>query len=101
MMSKPQRIGSLSQLCLLAVKVKPDSSSPEISRALTKAAGRRVTNPAVAITLQRLTGQGLMESYLAAPTAKRGGKATTRYWITATGARALRESLQPIDAMRG
>jgi DNA-binding PadR family transcriptional regulator len=66
---------------------------------LESRAKRRVARGAVYMTLDRLEKKGLLESYLTAPTAERGGRAKRCYRVTKPAMVALKASRRALSAL--
>jgi DNA-binding PadR family transcriptional regulator len=83
-------IGEFEELVLLAIlKLAPDAYGTTIIEALADA-GRKTSIGALYATLSRLEEKGLISSWMADPTAERGGRAKKYLKITADGEAAVR-----------
>lgn len=99
-MSKPQTLGSLELLVLLAVLQLGDGAyAMAVRDAIAARTNQAPTRGAVSVTLDRLDRKGLLRSRLGEPTAERGGKAKRLYTLAAAGHLALRTTLQGTHAM--
>lgn len=94
-------IGEFEELVLLAIlKLSPDAYGTTIMEALSDA-GRKTSIGALYATLSRLEQKGLISSWMADPTAERGGRAKKYLKVTANGeatvraAHKLRRKLAP------
>lgn len=80
------------ELVLLAVwKLQHDAYSVKIREMLMDATGKFWSFGAVYMPLDRLVKQGYLESFLADPTAERGGRSKRMYKPTTAGLEALLE----------
>lgn len=61
--------------------------------------GRKVRRPAVYTALRRLEDKGWVESWMGDPRPERGGKARRLVRVTASGADAVREARNALQAM--
>jgi len=83
-------IGEFEELVLLAIlKLAPDAYGTTIIEALGDA-GRKTSIGALYATLSRLEQKGLISSWMADPTAERGGRAKKYLKVTANGDAAVR-----------
>lgn len=83
------------ELVLLMVwKFEKEAYSVKIREQLMEITGKYWSFGAVYMPLDRLTKRGLLESFLADPTAKRGGRSKRMYKLTQTGLKALAEIKQ-------
>ncbi|HSM06103.1 MAG TPA: helix-turn-helix transcriptional regulator [Longimicrobiales bacterium] len=91
---KGERLGEFEELVLLCVRRLGDEEAygAGIQEALAEQGGREVTLGAIYAALDRTQRKGFTESWLAKPTAKRGGRAKRHYRVTTEGEGALRES---------
>ena len=90
-MHRDDHLGDLEELVLLAVlRLGDDAYGAALRRALKRRAGRSVSVSSIYVTLMRLQEKGLVDSWLAEPTAVRGGKAKRYFRLTAEGVEALR-----------
>ena len=95
-----EALGEFEQLVLLAIlHLDEDVYGAPIVDEIERRTGRSVAPAAVYVTLRRLEQKGLVESWMSAPTAERGGKARRCVNVTRAGLDLLRESRQAIDQM--
>jgi PadR family transcriptional regulator len=93
-------LGEFEQLVLLAVLRLGDSAYPvTIRQEIEERTGRSVSRGAIYITLDRLEKKGYLASWLADPTAERGGRAKRYYEVRPVGATALRQSWSALRKM--
>jgi PadR family transcriptional regulator len=93
-------LGEFEQLVLLAVLRLGDSAYPvTIRQEIEERTGRSVSRGAIYITLDRLEKKGYLTSWLADPTAERGGRAKRYYEVRPVGATALRQSWSALRKM--
>ena len=91
--SKPDALGELEQMVLLAVlRLDEEAYGVEIIQELAAKTGRSISRPSVYLTLGRLERKGLLRSRLGDPTPQRGGRAKRYYFVTATALAMLRDS---------
>ena len=76
-----------------------DAYGVSIVDEIERRTGRQAAHAAVYVTLRRLEKKGLLESWMGAPTAERGGKARRHVKLTRAGTAALRESRQMLEQM--
>jgi DNA-binding PadR family transcriptional regulator len=87
-----QMITRAEELVLLMVwKLDQEAYSVKIRKLLKDVTGKFWSFGAVYMPLDRLTKRGLLESYLADPTTKRGGRSKRIYKPTKEGLLALAE----------
>ncbi len=91
---KGERLGEFEELVLLCVRGLGEDGAygAGIQGALAEEGGREVTLGAIYAALDRTQRKGFTDSWLAEPTAKRGGRAKRHYRVTMEGEAALRES---------
>lgn len=93
-------LGEFELLVMLAVLLAgEDGYSRTIRAAIEKRTGRSVSRGALYVTLDRLTGKGLLESWKGEPLDQRGGKARRHYRVTEPGLAAVRESRRMLRSM--
>lgn len=93
-------LGELELLVSLAVlKLGGDAYSLAISDEIEATTKRKVSRPAVLITLQRLEDKGLLTSWYGDPTPVRGGKAKRIFATKPLGVAAVKLALERINAM--
>lgn len=95
-----EALGEFEQLVLLAIlHLEGDVYGVPIVDEIERRTGRTIAPAAVYVTLRRLEQKGLVQSWMSAPTAERGGKARRCVKVTREGAGLLREARQAIDQM--
>jgi DNA-binding PadR family transcriptional regulator len=95
-----QMLSTLEQHLLLAVLgLHPNAYGVSIQEHISERTGREPSTGSVYASLDRLEEKGFVKSRQGEATAQRGGKRKLYFTITAPGQRALRESLQAIDAL--
>jgi DNA-binding PadR family transcriptional regulator len=93
-------LGEFELVVLLAVMGLGDDAYPvTIRNAIEARTGRKVSRPAVFITLERLEDKGLVSSRYGDPTPVRGGRAKRFFRPTTSGIRAVQASLDAVSAM--
>ena len=93
-------LGEFELVVLLAVLGLGDGAYPVTIRdAIEARTGRKVSRPAVFITLERLEDKGLVTSRYGDPTPVRGGRAKRFFRVTKAGAAAVTASLDTVSAM--
>jgi PadR family transcriptional regulator, regulatory protein PadR len=91
--AKPEALGELEQLILLAVlRLEDEAYGVMIVQELAARTGRKISRPSVYLTLGRLEEKGLLRSKMGDPTPERGGRAKRYYVVSATAMALLRES---------
>jgi PadR family transcriptional regulator PadR len=91
--AKPEALGELEQLILLAVlRLEDEAYGVVIVQELAARTGRKISRPSVYLTLGRLEEKGLLRSKMGDPTPERGGRAKRYYVVSATAMALLRES---------
>ena len=99
-MAKADNLGEFEHLTLLAVvRLGEEAYGASIQRELEEQAVRQASVSAVYITLTRLEGKRLVESWKGEPTESRGGKSKRHFKATAAGMRALNESKEKLMRM--
>jgi len=97
---RPPVLGELELLVSLAVlKLGSDAYSLAIADEIEATTARKVSRPAVLITLQRLEDKGLLTSWYSDPTPVRGGKAKRIFAAKPLGKAAVKQALERIEAM--
>ena len=95
-----QMLGEFEQVVLLAVLgAGDDAYGIPVRDEIARRTRRRVSLGAVYKTLTRLEDKRLVTSRIGEPTARRGGRRTRCYVVTAAGQRALRASLESVQRM--
>jgi DNA-binding PadR family transcriptional regulator len=93
-------LGEFELVVLLAVMGLGDDAYPvTIRNAIEARTGRKVSRPAVFITLERLEDKGLVSSRYGDPTPVRGGRAKRFFQATRAGKAAVTASLDTVSAM--
>jgi DNA-binding PadR family transcriptional regulator len=91
---------TLEQHLLLAVLgLHPNAYGVSIQEHIKDRTGREPSTGSVYASLDRLEEKGFVKSRQGEATAERGGKRKLLFTITGPGQRALKESLQAIDAL--
>ena len=91
---------TLEQHLLLAIiGLHPNAYGVAIQDHIKERTRRKPSTGSMYATLDRLEEKGFVKSRQGEATKERGGKAKLYFTITALGQRALRESLQAIDAL--
>lgn len=97
---RPPVLGELELLVSLAVlKLGDDAYSLAIADEIEKTTRRKVSRPAVLITLRRLEDKGLLTSWYGEPMAVRGGKAKHIFAAKPLGVAAVKLAVSRINAM--
>ena len=100
MSAEPMALGEFEQMVLLAIlQVKDDAYGVTIHEELERRTKRKVARGAIYMTLDRLEKKGLLESWAAAPTAERGGRAKRCYKVTKPAVAALRASRRALVSL--
>ena len=100
-MAKGLYLGEFEQLILLAVlRLGDNSYGVTIRQEIETRTGRTSAIGAVYATLDRLQRKGLVTSYLADPTAERGGRAKRYFQVTLKGKLALQQSQDAVLKMK-
>lgn len=97
----PHALGEFEQVVLLAVLRLGDTAAYAVAirREIEDCTGRSVSRGSVYITLDRLETKGYLRSWLADPTAERGGRAKRYYTLRPRAVDALRNSKQALQAL--
>jgi DNA-binding PadR family transcriptional regulator len=99
-MPKGEYLGEFEQFVMLAVlRLAESAYGVPIRQEIEERSGRSTSIGAVYATLDRLGAKGLVQSWLADPTAERGGRAKRFFRLTSAGEAALRESQQAMRRM--
>jgi PadR family transcriptional regulator len=84
-------LGGFELLVLLAlIRLGNEAYGVPIGKAIQESSGRNVALGSVYVALERLETKGLVRSKRGEPTAVRGGRAKTFFFITARGLREVR-----------
>jgi DNA-binding PadR family transcriptional regulator len=95
-------LGEFEQLILFSVvKLGDEAYGGAIRENIEARTGRVVSSGAINTTLGRLAERGLVRPREGEPTPGRAGRPRKYYRITPSGARALKDSYQSIQAMAG
>ena len=87
-------------MILLAIlRIGDEAYGVPIAREIETTTGRGVQLPAIYAALDRLEGQGLLESRLGEATAQRGGRAKKYFSLTATGLGSVRDTRKALTAL--
>lgn len=94
-------LGEFEHMVLLAVmRLGEDSAyAVPILDELERCTGRSIARGSVYITLDRLETKGYLKSWLADPTAERGGRSKRYYALRPRALEALRESRRALVAL--
>lgn len=93
MASRPQHLGDLEELVLLAVlRLGGGAHGASVRDELESLAGRSVSISTIYVTLMRLEEKGLSRSWMGEPTGERGGKAKRLFEVRPEGVEALEAS---------
>jgi PadR family transcriptional regulator, regulatory protein PadR len=93
-------LGEFEQLVMLAVMCRGESAyGIPVRDEIVRRARREVALGGIYKTLSRLEHKGFVASTIGAPSARRGGRRTRCYTVTAAGQRALRTALGSIQRM--
>jgi PadR family transcriptional regulator PadR len=93
-------LGEFEQIVMLSImQVGDDAYGVTVRREIQRRTARDFTLGSLYKTLARLEDKGLVMSRVGEPTATRGGRRKRCYAVTATGQRALRQSVAAIREM--
>jgi PadR family transcriptional regulator PadR len=97
----PKTLGEFEQSVLFALlKLESDEAyGVTIRRAIEERTGRAVSSGAVYTSLDRLSHQGLVRSWVGDPTSERGGRRKRLYRLEPLGLEALGESVRIFRSM--
>ena len=99
-MSDVASLGEFEHVVLLAVLRLGDSAyAVSIRDEIERRTDRRVSRGSVYVTLDRLKTKGYLRSWLADPTAERGGRAKRFYALRPRAVSALKESRRALIEM--
>ncbi len=99
-MAKGEYLGEFEQIVLLAlVRLAENAYGMTIRGEIEKRTRREVSIGAVYATLERLEAKGYASSWLADPTAERGGRAKRFFRLEPAGAEAIRKSREMLTRM--
>jgi DNA-binding PadR family transcriptional regulator len=95
-----KHISEFEQLVLLAVaQLGPEAYGMTVSREIESRTGQPVSLAAIYAALGRVEEEGLVSSWVSAPSAQRGGRAKKHFALEPAGARALEESRETMQRM--
>lgn len=98
--SDPVRLGEVEQLVLLAVlRLAGEAYAVPIRELIRREASVKLTRGSIYITLDRLEGKKLVESWFSEPTGEPGGKARRLFRILPAGIVALRAARRAVDRL--
>ena len=93
-------LGELEQIVLLGIlRVGEEAYGVPILEVIAREAKRDITLATVYKTLSRLEDKGFVTGTLGDPTPVRGGRRKRYFALTATGRRALRQSVNALRRM--
>ena len=99
-MNSQAPLGEFEQLVLLAVmRLGENAYAVPVRQEIEERTSRRVARGALYVTLDRLEEKGYLKSWLADPTAERGGRAKRFYEVKPAGVKALEYSWTALRAM--
>jgi PadR family transcriptional regulator, regulatory protein PadR len=99
-MAKGEYLGEFEQIVLLAlVRLADNAYGMTIRGEIEKRTLRYASIGAVYATLERLEAKGYVSSWLADPTAERGGRAKRYFRLEPSGAAAIRRSREMLTRM--
>lgn len=99
-----ESLGEFEQLVLLAILHLGSEGQSEVYGVpivdeIERRTGRPASRVAVYIALRRLERKGLVNTWMGAPVAERGGKSRRCVKVTSTGLQALRDARYAMDRM--
>jgi len=87
-------------MILLAIlRIGDEAYGVPVAREIEETTGRVVQLPAIYAALDRLEGQGLVESRLGESTAQRGGRAKKYFSLTPVGIDSVRDTRKALTAL--
>ena len=99
-MTDVSTLGEFEQVVLLAIlRLGDDAYAVTIRDEILECTGRDVSRGSIYITLDRLETKGYLQSWLADPTAERGGRAKRFYALRPRAVSALKESRRALIEM--
>ncbi|HZS48467.1 MAG TPA: helix-turn-helix transcriptional regulator [Blastocatellia bacterium] len=99
-MAKGEYLGEFEQIVLLAlIRLADNAYGMTIRQEIEKRTGRYVSIGAVYATLDRLEKKGYVDSWLADPTAERGGRAKRYFELLPAGSSAIQRSKEMLTSM--
>lgn len=94
-------LGEFEQIVMLAILRLPENAyGMRIRMEIKDVAGRNASLGAVYTTLERLEDKGLLSSWVGEVTEPRAGRAKKYFKITASGALALKTSLDSTESLK-
>jgi DNA-binding PadR family transcriptional regulator len=99
-MSAIDPIGEFEHVVLLAIlRLGDDAYAVSVRDEILRCTGRDVSRGSIYITLDRLETKGYLKSYLADPTAERGGRSKRFYALRPLAVKALKENRRALVAL--
>ncbi len=99
-MNSQAPLGEFEQLVLLAVmRLGENAYAVPVRQEIEERTSRSVARGALYVTLDRLEEKGYLKSWLADPTAERGGRAKRFYEVRPAGQKALEYAWTALRAM--
>ncbi len=99
-MPKGAYLGEFEQIVLLALlRLRDQAYGMRIRQEIEERTDRSVSIGAIYATLDRMQAKGYVSSWLADPTAERGGRAKRFFKIETAGATALQRSQDALNRM--
>jgi DNA-binding PadR family transcriptional regulator len=99
-MNPPVPLGEFEQLVMLAVmRLNGSAYAVPVRQEIESRTSRSVARGALYVTLDRLEEKGYLKSWLADPTAERGGRPKRFYEVKPAGAKALEYSWAALRSM--
>jgi len=96
----PITLGEFEHVVLLAVlRLGESAYAVPVRDEIARRTGRRVSRGSIYVTLDRLETKGYLKSWLAEPTAVRGGRAKRFYALRPRAVAALRDSRRALLQM--
>jgi PadR family transcriptional regulator, regulatory protein PadR len=86
-------------ILLATLRIGDEAYGVPIAREIETTTGRAVQLPAIYAALDRLEGQGLVESRLGEATAQRGGRAKKYFSLTPAGIGSVRDTRKALTAL--
>jgi PadR family transcriptional regulator PadR len=86
-------------ILLAIIRIGDEAYGAPIAREIETTTGRTVQLPAIYAALDRLEGQGLVESRLGEATAQRGGRAKKYFSLTPAGLGSVRDTRKALTAL--
>jgi PadR family transcriptional regulator, regulatory protein PadR len=86
-------------ILLAIIRIGEEAYGASIAREIETTTGRAVQLPSIYAALDRLEGQGLVESRLGEATAQRGGRAKKYFSLTPIGLGSVRDTRKALTAL--